>query len=130
MNRTDEVVATLSRLSDLGLRLAIDDFGTGYSSLSYLRRLPIDTLKIDRSFVMDIGDDPDDTAIVVAVISMARSLKLKVIAEGVETPQQLEFLREQGCDQYQGYLVSRPISAAEVERRILRAEVVEETVGA
>ncbi len=130
MNRTDEVVATLSRLSDLGLRLAIDDFGTGYSSLSYLRRLPIDTLKIDRSFVMDIGDDPDDTAIVVAVISMARSLKLKVIAEGVETPQQLEFLREQGCDQYQGYLVSRPISAAEVERRILRAEVVEEIVGA
>ena len=112
MSRTDEVMATLRAMSDLGLGLAIDDFGTGYSSLSYLKLLPIDTLKIDRSFVKDIGQDADDTAIVVAVLAMARSLKLKVIAEGVETVAQREFLREQGCDFYQGYLASRPVPAA------------------
>ncbi|NRF71501.1 EAL domain-containing protein [Aquincola sp. S2] len=118
MNKTDEVVSTLRRLCGLGVRLAIDDFGTGYSSLSYLKRLPVDTLKIDRSFVMDIRSDAEDAAIVGAVISMARSLKLKVIAEGVETPYQLEFLRALGCDQYQGFLASKPLSAIDAARRL------------
>ncbi|MFZ6749694.1 EAL domain-containing protein [Undibacterium sp. Ren11W] len=118
MNKTDEVVATLSALSQLGLQISIDDFGTGYSSLSYLKRLPIDTLKIDRSFVMDIGDDQDGTEIVTAIIAMARSLNLKVIAEGVETPQQLAFLQRQECDQFQGYLFSKPLSAAEMALRL------------
>lgn len=118
MNKTDEVVSTLRRLSKMGLRLAIDDFGTGYSSPSYLKRLPIDTLKIDRSFVMDIGRDADDAAIVKAVASLARSLKLKVIAEGVETPHQLAFLRELGCDQYQDYWFSKPMTADAMALRL------------
>ncbi|WP_295763151.1 EAL domain-containing protein [Undibacterium sp.] len=121
MNNTDEVVATLSAISQLGVQISIDDFGTGYSSLSYLKRLPIDTLKIDRSFVMDIGDDQDGTAIVAAIIAMARSLNLKVIAEGVESAQQLAFLQAQECDQFQGYLYSKPLSAAEMRQRLLRA---------
>jgi diguanylate cyclase (GGDEF)-like protein/PAS domain S-box-containing protein len=116
MNKTDEVVSTLHRLTSLGLRIAIDDFGTGYSSLSYLKRLPINKLKIDRSFVKDIRKGADDAAIVGAVISMARSLKLKVIAEGVETGHQLEVLRGLGCDYYQGFLTSRPLSAADTAR--------------
>ena len=114
MNKTADVVTTLQALSAMGARLAIDDFGTGYSSLSYLKRLPIDTLKIDRSFVMDIGDDADDTAIVAAVVAMAQSLKLRVIAEGVETTAQREFLRGQGCDQFQGFLFSRPVPPDEM----------------
>ena len=120
MNNTAEVVATLKQLAQLGFSMAIDDFGTGYSSLSYLKRLPIDTLKIDRSFVMDIGNDTDDEAIVAAVVAMARSLQLKVIAEGVETPAQLAFLAAQGCDQYQGYLFSRPVAAAEIQSLLPR----------
>ncbi|WP_284619239.1 EAL domain-containing protein [Aquabacterium humicola] len=131
MNKTDEVITTLQQLSQLGLRLAIDDFGTGYSSLSYLKRLPVDTLKIDRSFVMDIrggtGADADDAAIVRAVISMARSLKLKVIAEGVETPHQLQYLRVLGCDQYQGYLASRPLAAADAAKLLASPKVVAAT---
>lgn len=121
MSRTDEVVETLRRFSAMGITLAIDDFGTGYSSLSYLKMLPVDTLKIDRSFVKDIGQDDDDTAIVTAIIAMARSLGLKVIGEGVETEAQREFLREQGCEQYQGYLASRPLSADDLAQRLRRA---------
>jgi len=119
MNRTDEVVDRLRALNELGCRIAIDDFGTGYSSLSYLKRLPIDTLKIDRSFVMDIRSNADDAAILRAVISMARSLQLKVIAEGVETPHQLATLRDLGCDEYQGYLSGRPVSATEAAQSLL-----------
>ena len=104
-------VETLQRISDMGVKLAIDDFGTGYSSLSYLKRFPIDRLKIDQSFVRDIVTDIDDWAISSAIISMGHSLRLKVIAEGVEHVEQLEMLRRQGCDEVQGYYFSVPLPA-------------------
>jgi diguanylate cyclase (GGDEF)-like protein/PAS domain S-box-containing protein len=109
MHNADKAIKTLMQIKDLGVEISVDDFGMGYSSLSYLKRFPIDTLKIDRSFVRDITVDPDDEAIVTAIIAMAHSLKLKVVAEGVETTDQLEFLRALGCDSAQGYLFSEPI---------------------
>jgi len=93
----------------MGTHISIDDFGTGYSSLMYLKTFPIDTIKIDKSFVNDVTTDPDDQAITQAIISMAHSLKLDVVAEGVETKEQLEILRSQSCDIIQGYLFSKPI---------------------
>jgi diguanylate cyclase (GGDEF)-like protein len=114
MHNTDMVFTTLYELSKIGLRLSIDDFGTGYSSLSYLKRFPIYAIKIDRSFIKEINTSPDDAAISKAIISMAHSLKLKVIAEGVETKHQLGFLREQGCDGAQGFLFSRPLPVDEI----------------
>ncbi|MBF0181057.1 MAG: EAL domain-containing protein [Magnetococcales bacterium] len=109
MGDAEETLAKLSALSDVGVELAIDDFGTGFSSLKYLKRFPIDTLKIDQSFVRNCASDTEDTAIIRAVIGLAHSLGLSVIAEGVETSEQLEVLRRYDCDQIQGYLYARPM---------------------
>jgi len=106
----ENTLDTVRQLKALGLRLSIDDFGTGYSSLSYLKRFAVDRLKIDRSFVRDVNTDPDSAAIVRAVIQLARSLRLDIIAEGVETEAQLAFLREEGCQGVQGHLFSRPLA--------------------
>ncbi|MET3132333.1 diguanylate cyclase (GGDEF)-like protein/PAS domain S-box-containing protein [Oxalobacteraceae bacterium GrIS 1.11] len=115
MSDVEHAIAILRKLKALGIHISIDDFGTGYSSLSYLKRFPIDVLKVDQSFVADITADSDGAAIVRSIISLAHSLRLKVIAEGVETAGQLDFLREHGCDQIQGYFFSRPLAAADFE---------------
>jgi len=104
-------MAVMDQLHRYGIRLSIDDFGTGYSSLSYLKRFKVYKLKIDQSFVRDIGTDPEDKAIVTAIINMASSLGMRTIAEGVETPEQLAFLRLHGCDEVQGYYFSKPLTA-------------------
>jgi len=113
MENPDETARILAGLKKLGVRISVDDFGTGYSSLSTLKRFPIDELKIDRSFVKGIPDDPDDCAIVAAVVAMGHALGLRLVAEGVETEPQADFLRERGCELYQGYLCSQPLSAAD-----------------
>jgi diguanylate cyclase (GGDEF)-like protein len=114
MAHTEKTVKTLRALKGMGVRLAIDDFGTGFSSLSYLKRFPLDILKIDRAFINDISTDPDDAAITIATIEMAHTLKLQVIAEGVETQAQLDFLLQHDCDLYQGYLFSRAVPPSEI----------------
>ena len=116
LENNEETRRTLDTIKVLGASLAIDDFGTGYSSLSYLKRFPLDRVKIDQSFVRDLGTDPDDLAIVRAIIALSRSLKLDVIAEGVETKEQLALLRSEGCDDYQGFLFARPMDADSVTR--------------
>jgi EAL domain-containing protein (putative c-di-GMP-specific phosphodiesterase class I) len=111
MSDPESIVGILDNIRSQGVRIAIDDFGTGYSSLAYLKRFPIDTLKIDRTFVKDLPDDTDDAAITKAVIALGHQLNLKVIAEGVETPEQLELLAQNGCDEFQGYYFSKPVEA-------------------
>jgi EAL domain-containing protein (putative c-di-GMP-specific phosphodiesterase class I) len=114
----ERALVVLRKLKDLGVKLALDDFGTGYSSLNYLKRFPIDTLKIDQSFVQDITRGGSDGAIVSAVIAMGKALNIRVIAEGVETQEQLKFLTEHGCHEFQGYLFSRPMAASALTEMI------------
>ena len=116
MSDPEESIKTLERLSEMGVLVSVDDFGTGYSSMSYLRRFPIDHLKIDRSFLSEITARSDDASIVGAIVSLAHNLRLKVIAEGVETTAQLDLLKTLGCDQYQGYQFSPPVPVADFER--------------
>ncbi len=125
MSDPEQSIAILEQLSAMGVLVSVDDFGTGYSSMSYLRRFPIDKLKIDRVFIDEIVSRPEDASIVRAIVSLAHSLHLKVVAEGVETPAQLDFLKLTGCDEYQGYHFSRPLPAADFERlmRDTRGEV-------
>ncbi len=111
LDNVENVIRTFQQLRELGVKLAIDDFGTGYSSLSYLKRFPVDYVKIDQTFIRDLADGGEDAAITRAIIVMAHSLDLKVVAEGVETQAQMDFLKEQRCDELQGYLISRPIEA-------------------
>lgn len=118
MSDPEQSIDILEQLSKMGVLVSVDDFGTGYSSMSYLRRFPIDKLKIDRVFIDEIVSRPEDASIVRAIVSLAHSLRLKVVAEGVETPAQLEFLRAAGCDEYQGYHFSRPLPAIDFERLI------------
>jgi diguanylate cyclase (GGDEF)-like protein len=120
MDNTEETFATLNALSEMGLRLTIDDFGTGYSSLSYLKRFPLYAIKIDRSFVNGITTNHGDAAIVKAIIAMAHSLKLQVVAEGVETEEQLDFLRNEVCDEMQGFLFSRPLPTEELSKLLIQ----------
>jgi EAL domain-containing protein (putative c-di-GMP-specific phosphodiesterase class I) len=112
MQNDQASTSNLRAFQSLGVRIAIDDFGTGYSSLSYLKRFPVDTLKIDRTFIHDIIHNPDDETIIKAIIAMAQSLKVDTIAEGVETVDQLHFLRDNGCHTVQGFLLSKPFVAS------------------
>ena len=114
MSNQEHAEKVLNELKGLGFHLTMDDFGTGYSSLAYLKRFPFDSVKIDQSFVRGIPESKDDSAIVEAIIAMAHSLQLKVVAEGVETKEQFDFLRTLGCDQIQGYYFSKPIPANEI----------------
>jgi EAL domain-containing protein (putative c-di-GMP-specific phosphodiesterase class I) len=122
MTDADFAVKVLTELKALGIRVSVDDFGTGFSSLGYLKRLPVDILKIDQSFVRDVSTDPDAAALVMTIISLAHNLRLKVIAEGVETEEQLRFLRLLRCDEIQGYLFSKPLPAEEFRALLIKAQ--------
>jgi EAL domain-containing protein (putative c-di-GMP-specific phosphodiesterase class I) len=116
MRDAEGAIKVLQALRDTGVRIAIDDFGTGYSSLAYLKRFPIDCVKIDRSFIRDLPDDRDDASITRSIIAMAHNMNLEVVAEGVETVPQLEFLHAYGCDEIQGFLFSKPLGAEAFEQ--------------
>ncbi len=120
MENPESAAKLLTEVRQLGVRVAVDDFGTGYSSLSYLKRLPIDTLKLDRSFVNGVTTDPDDAALVMAVVTLAHNLRLRVVAEGVETSEQLNFLKLLRCDEGQGYLFSKPQPVEVIEQILLK----------
>jgi EAL domain-containing protein (putative c-di-GMP-specific phosphodiesterase class I) len=124
MQDVDNTIDCLHNLKQLGIKLSIDDFGTGYSSLSYLKRFPINKLKIDKSFIHDIANDADDEKIVRAVIGLAQAMNLTVIAEGVETQEQLSFLRSHQCDEMQGYLCSKPLPADEMAKFLERGNLL------
>jgi len=124
-----EAQDALHQIAKLGVGIAIDDFGTGYSGLAYLKRFPIDTVKIDQSFIRDLTVDPEDAAIVTAIVAMARSLDVDVVAEGVETEEQVDELKRLGCRRAQGYLLARPMSAAAVAQRLASAADERTTVG-
>lgn len=126
MTHVEENIETLKKLNALGIRIAIDDFGTGYSSLSYLKRLPVDILKIDRSFVSEVPDNRDGAAIVEAIIAMAHSMGLHIIAEGVETAEQLEFLQMRKCSEIQGYYFSHPLPAEQFEQLLLEMQAMDD----
>jgi EAL domain-containing protein (putative c-di-GMP-specific phosphodiesterase class I) len=130
MPNAEQSIATLQQLQELGIRISVDDFGTGYSSLAYLRRLPLDAVKIDRSFIGDITTNEDAASIALAIISMAQRLNLKVIAEGVETRAHLDFLRAHGCDEAQGYYLARPMTMQQLEilLRTPRGTTIESSV--
>ena len=129
VKHAESAASILQTLRENGVQVAIDDFGTGYSSLSYLRKFPVDTLKIDQSFVRQISTGGDDTIIVTAIIALARSLRLRVVAEGVETAEELAFLREHQCDEVQGYYFSRPVPPDQFAS-LLRAGIPERTFAA
>jgi diguanylate cyclase (GGDEF)-like protein len=124
LDSVEHIISTFQQLRELGVKLAIDDFGTGYSSLSYLKRFPVDYVKIDQAFIRGLNEGTEDAAITRAIIAMAHSLELKVVAEGVETAQQLEFLREHQCDEVQGYLISRPVEASAMGDILRKCEAV------
>ena len=119
MENAQDTLQALQRLRSLDVRLSIDDFGTGYSSLAYLKRFPVNTIKIDQSFVRDVPQDADDAAIIKGIIALAHSLRLEVVAEGVETEAQLRFLRDQSCDLMQGYFLSKPVPAQQFAQFIM-----------
>ena len=119
-----EVNETLQQLSAMGFKISIDDFGTGYSNLSYLKHYTIDALKIDRSFVRDIAIDENDAAIVTAIIAMADSLNMHVVAEGVESREQIDFLKQRGCKQYQGFYFSKPPPALEIAEKLKQSNTI------
>ena len=125
MSNAEETISVLRNLKALGIQISIDDFGTGYSSLAYLKRFPIDKLKIDIAFVREVTSNPDDAAIVLAIISMAHSMKLEVIAEGVENDAQLAYLRRHGCDEMQGYYFSRPVPQEEFEQMLMGGKLLQ-----
>ena len=114
----ESVIPIMNKLVAMGFALSLDDFGTGYSSLAYLKKFPITTLKIDRTFVTGIPEDTNDCAIAQAIVTMGKQLRQEIVAEGVETVEQMGFLRDLGCDQLQGYLFSPPVPAAEFERMV------------
>ena len=120
----EETIATMNLLKEIGVKFSLDDFGTGYSSLQYLKRLPLDQLKIDQSFVRDIATDSSDRAIVRTIIAMAQSLNLNIIAEGVETEEQREFLMSKGCTNYQGYMFGKPIPIEQFEALLKKSWVL------
>jgi EAL domain-containing protein (putative c-di-GMP-specific phosphodiesterase class I) len=116
MKQPELAVSILQNLRKKGVAVSVDDFGTGYSSLSYLKKLPLDILKIDQSFIHQLDENPDDAAIAIAIISMGQSLNLRTIAEGVESPEDFAFLKAHGCDEVQGFYFSRPVPAEQFSR--------------
>jgi len=125
LENAENIIVTFSQLRELGVQLAIDDFGTGYSSLSYLKRFPANSVKIDQSFIRDVAENVEDAAITRAIIAMAHGLNLQVIAEGVETQAQMDFLEDNLCDEIQGYLICRPVPAEQFTEFLLAREHVQ-----